>query len=108
MSHPGEVAIGLLAIYLVIWNHVETAFRQELKPSLGGRNAAGYDMAKLFRHKFSYIAPCWYQLRRTERRYVLTGQHDVDQTWIRELRTPMHQVDPLLQRCPCFQRLHAY
>ncbi|KAK9833686.1 hypothetical protein WJX74_002741 [Apatococcus lobatus] len=56
-------------------------------------NGAGYDMARLFRHKFTYVTPCWYQLRRSrpDRRFVLAGQHDVDQSWMQDLRVPMHQ-----------------
>ncbi|DAZ98379.1 TPA: hypothetical protein N0F65_000698, partial [Lagenidium giganteum] len=51
-------------------------------------NGHGYDMAKLFGYKFSYISPVWFQVRedRKSQRPVITGQHDIDAAWIRDVR----------------------
>ncbi|KDO17169.1 hypothetical protein SPRG_17437 [Saprolegnia parasitica CBS 223.65] len=50
-------------------------------------NSHGYDTAKTFRRKFTYIAPVWYQIRHdASRAPVLTGGHDVDADWIAAVR----------------------
>ncbi|OQR97571.1 chitinase domain-containing protein 1 precursor, partial [Thraustotheca clavata] len=50
-------------------------------------NGRGYEAAKLFRRKFSMIAPVWYQIRRNEDEdAILTGAHDVDQNWMQEVK----------------------
>ncbi|KDO21360.1 hypothetical protein SPRG_13673 [Saprolegnia parasitica CBS 223.65] len=50
-------------------------------------NSHGYDTAKTFRRKFTYIAPVWYQIRHdASRAPVLTGGHDVDADWIVAVR----------------------
>ncbi|EQC35169.1 hypothetical protein SDRG_07401 [Saprolegnia diclina VS20] len=50
-------------------------------------NNHGYDMAKTFRRKFTYIAPVWYQIRHDAARTpVLTGGHDADANWIDAVR----------------------
>jgi len=51
-------------------------------------NAAGYDNAKLFRRKFSHVSPVWYNIKQDHRSsgVTITGQHDVDQGWIKAVR----------------------
>ncbi|RLO08117.1 hypothetical protein DYB28_009354, partial [Aphanomyces astaci] len=50
-------------------------------------NNHGYNTAKLFRSKFTYIAPVWYQIRHNDKRKpALTGGHDVDLEWMAAVR----------------------
>ncbi|ETV72879.1 hypothetical protein, variant 1 [Aphanomyces astaci] len=50
-------------------------------------NNHGYNTAKLFRSKFTYIAPVWYQIRHNDKRKpALTGGHDVDLEWMTAVR----------------------
>ncbi|MCO5590999.1 hypothetical protein L7F22_044975 [Adiantum nelumboides] len=48
-------------------------------------NSKGYEMAKVFRHKFTHVSPVWYQLK-CEDKITLHGRHDVDQKWIDSVR----------------------
>ncbi|KAF0683327.1 Aste57867_24620 [Aphanomyces stellatus] len=59
-------------------------------------NNHGYDTAKLFRHKFTYIAPVWYQIRHDDKHQPsLTGGHDVDAGWISAVRgSPSDSASP--------------
>ena len=42
-------------------------------------NGKGYDMAKLFGNKFSYISPVWLQIKRKGGgAFVMEGAHDID------------------------------
>ncbi len=42
-------------------------------------NNHGYDVAKIFGHKLSYVSPVWLQLKRSGvSTYVIEGKHDVD------------------------------
>ncbi|KAJ3072370.1 Chitinase domain-containing protein 1 [Podochytrium sp. JEL0797] len=55
-------------------------------------NNHGYDIVKMFRGKFTHLAPVWYQLNPDRTRagsYVLTGDHDVDVEWIKEVTEPV-------------------
>ncbi|KAJ3211860.1 tyrosyl-DNA phosphodiesterase 1 [Entophlyctis luteolus] len=55
-------------------------------------NNHGYDIAKYFRGKFTHLAPVWYQLkpdRRSPNQWLLTGDHDVDRGWIKEVTEPV-------------------
>uniref|UniRef100_A0A8C5PEV7 Chitinase domain-containing protein 1 n=1 Tax=Leptobrachium leishanense TaxID=445787 RepID=A0A8C5PEV7_9ANUR len=50
-------------------------------------NGHGYDMAKTFAAKFTLVSPVWLQIRRKGREsYQVTGLHDVDQGWIKDIR----------------------
>jgi len=49
-------------------------------------NNHGYDVAKIFNAKFTYVAPVWFQVKRENDRFVVKGQHDIDQGWIQEVR----------------------
>ncbi|KAH9055972.1 hypothetical protein Ae201684P_021712 [Aphanomyces euteiches] len=48
----------------------------------------GYNTAKIFRRKFTYISPVWYQYVTTSlnRQPTLTGRHDIDAKWIDDVR----------------------
>jgi chitinase domain-containing protein 1 len=51
-------------------------------------NGRGYDLAKWFASKFTHISPVWYQLALEENaKPELRGGHDVDQGWLKELRS---------------------
>jgi len=42
-------------------------------------NSRGYEVAKLFAHKFSYVSPVWLQIqRRSDASYSVNGAHDID------------------------------
>uniref|UniRef100_A0A8D0CEA9 Chitinase domain-containing protein 1 n=1 Tax=Salvator merianae TaxID=96440 RepID=A0A8D0CEA9_SALMN len=50
-------------------------------------NNHGYDVAKIFGNKFTTISPVWLQVkRRGKERFQLTGLHDADQGWMKEVR----------------------
>lgn len=54
------------------------------------RNKQGADYAVRFRGKFTHVSPVWYQLRTDqEGALVLLGGHDVNESWIAELRAPL-------------------
>lgn len=49
-------------------------------------NNRGYDIAKIFSKKFSYVAPVWLQLkRRGVQNYIIEGGHDIDKGWIKDV-----------------------
>jgi len=42
-------------------------------------NSRGYDVAKLFAHKFTYVSPVWLQIqRRSAATFTVQGTHDID------------------------------
>lgn len=50
-------------------------------------NNHGYDVAKVFGRKFSFISPVWLQVRKeAPNTYSLTGTHDIDLGWIEAVR----------------------
>nr|XP_060625028.1 chitinase domain-containing protein 1 isoform X1 [Anolis sagrei ordinatus]XP_060625038.1 chitinase domain-containing protein 1 isoform X1 [Anolis sagrei ordinatus]XP_060625046.1 chitinase domain-containing protein 1 isoform X1 [Anolis sagrei ordinatus]XP_060625056.1 chitinase domain-containing protein 1 isoform X1 [Anolis sagrei ordinatus] len=50
-------------------------------------NSHGYDIAKTFGNKFTVISPVWLQVkRRGKERFQLTGLHDADQGWMKEVK----------------------
>lgn len=50
-------------------------------------NNHGYDVAKLFANKFSHISPVWLQiLRKGESKYEIAGTHDIDNSWIQDVK----------------------
>ncbi|KAI9330021.1 glycoside hydrolase superfamily [Zopfochytrium polystomum] len=54
-------------------------------------NNHGYDVAKMFRGKFTHVSPVWYNIHPTEPGkpvYKLQGGHDVDKDWIADVRAP--------------------
>jgi len=49
-------------------------------------NSHGYDVAKTF-NKFHMISPVWLQIKRKPGgKYHVTGTHDIDNGWIRDVR----------------------
>ncbi|XP_068117271.1 chitinase domain-containing protein 1 isoform X2 [Hyperolius riggenbachi] len=50
-------------------------------------NGHGYDVAKIFASKFTQISPVWLQIKRKGKQsYQMTGLHDADQGWIKDIR----------------------
>lgn len=44
-------------------------------------------MAKLFGAKFDMISPVWLQIQhKGNRKYEITGTHDIDMKWMEEVR----------------------
>ena len=54
-------------------------------------NSHGYDVAKTFGNKFTMVSPVWLQVVPGEgegkEKYAVAGLHDVDQSWLREVRS---------------------
>ncbi|KAH6936220.1 hypothetical protein HPB50_015000 [Hyalomma asiaticum] len=53
-------------------------------------NNRGYDIAKIFSPKFSYVSPVWLQLelsQETVTGFAVAGQHDVDVGWIQDVKS---------------------
>ncbi|CEG68357.1 hypothetical protein RMATCC62417_04637 [Rhizopus microsporus] len=50
-------------------------------------NNRGYDIVKEFKGKFDYVSPVWYYIqRRSPMEFDFDGEHDVDQSWMSEVR----------------------
>ncbi|XP_029438344.1 chitinase domain-containing protein 1 [Rhinatrema bivittatum] len=50
-------------------------------------NSRGYDIAKTFGNKLPLLSPVWLQVKRRGREaYQVTGLHDADQGWIKEVK----------------------
>eukprot|EP01114_Cavostelium_apophysatum_P009171 TRINITY_DN22254_c0_g1_i1.p1 TRINITY_DN22254_c0_g1~~TRINITY_DN22254_c0_g1_i1.p1 ORF type:complete len:382 (-),score=64.93 TRINITY_DN22254_c0_g1_i1:15-1160(-) len=50
-------------------------------------NNHGYDVAKTFSRKFTYIAPVWLQFKIGGKNEIsITGTHDIDQNWLSKVR----------------------
>jgi chitinase domain-containing protein 1 len=54
-------------------------------------NNHGYDVVKIFTDKFDYISPVWLQIKAIKSEgnidFFVTGKHDIDQGWIREVKS---------------------
>eukprot|EP00736_Rhodelphis_marinus_P000504 Rmarinus@m.12327 len=49
-------------------------------------NNHGYDTAKWFADKFSYVSPCWLQVQYAPDGAKIGGKHDIDIGWAREVQ----------------------
>lgn len=49
-------------------------------------NNHGYDVAKIFGGKFNYVSPVWLQLKVESSKFVVTGLHDVDKGWMKDVK----------------------
>ncbi|KAJ3262464.1 Chitinase domain-containing protein 1 [Chytriomyces hyalinus] len=59
-------------------------------------NNHGYDVAKFFRGKFTHLSPVWYHVKPNGRavgQFDLSGAHDVDQGWIKEVTAPVETAN---------------
>jgi chitinase domain-containing protein 1 len=62
-------------------------------------NGKGYDIAKTFTNKFDYISPVWLQIKRNGRKkYELTGTHDIDTKWIKQIKENSNRTTSFLPR----------
>ncbi|XP_028405915.1 chitinase domain-containing protein 1-like [Dendronephthya gigantea] len=51
-------------------------------------NNKGYDIAKMFAGKFSYVSPVWLQIkRRRSGNFVIEGTHDIDGDWVSSVQS---------------------
>ncbi|XP_053383111.1 chitinase domain-containing protein 1-like [Mercenaria mercenaria] len=49
-------------------------------------NGHGYDVAKIFNKKLTYVSPVWLQVKRKPGgAFMITGGHDVDKGWVSEV-----------------------
>ena len=50
-------------------------------------NSKGYEIAKTFAGKFSYVSPVWLQVkRRRTGNFFIEGIHDIDKDWMQDVR----------------------
>ncbi|KAG7167027.1 Chitinase domain-containing protein 1-like, partial [Homarus americanus] len=69
--------------------HRNTAFRAVNDMTLAyvtPWNNHGYDVAKFLGGKFTHISPVWLQLKHHGGDTFITGDHDIDQGWLKEVR----------------------
>lgn len=59
-------------------------------------NNHGYNVVKIFGHKFSYVSPVWLQVRKTNGvdGYFVEGGHDVDKGWVDEVKQKFVKIVP--------------
>ncbi|KAG3119782.1 hypothetical protein PI124_g2087 [Phytophthora idaei] len=66
---------------------VEKKFKGETLGYVTPWNSRGYDWAKQFRTKFTYISPVWLQLREDPDHVpIITGTHDIDRQWVLDVK----------------------
>ncbi|KAG7386203.1 Chitinase domain-containing protein 1 [Phytophthora pseudosyringae] len=66
---------------------VEKQFRGETLGYVTPWNNRGYDWAKRFRSKLTYISPVWLQLREDPDHVpIITGTHDIDRQWVLDVK----------------------
>lgn len=56
-------------------------------------NNHGYDVVKVFGGKFTHVSPVWLQLRYSAGNTAITGDHDVDQGWLAEVKRAGKSAD---------------
>ncbi|SAM01246.1 hypothetical protein [Absidia glauca] len=67
-------------------------------------NNKGYDIVKTFKGKFDFVSPVWYNVQRQAGKLAIIGEHDVDQSWIDQVRGhSMDTGDVVGQIVPRFQ-----
>lgn len=57
-------------------------------------NSHGYEIAKLFGAKFTFVSPVWLQVKRKQKTYSVEGGHDIDSNWVNELKDKKVEVLP--------------
>lgn len=70
-------------------------------------NNHGYDIAKIFNKKFTYISPVWYtiqlkQIAGGELTLELGGKHDVDLGWLNDVRNSNNNTEAFPKIVPRF------
>ncbi|XP_045621654.1 chitinase domain-containing protein 1 [Procambarus clarkii] len=56
-------------------------------------NNHGYDIAKFLGGKFTHISPVWLQIKHSGGEVIITGDHDIDQGWMKEVRKAGKRVN---------------
>uniref|UniRef100_H3GW53 GH18 domain-containing protein n=1 Tax=Phytophthora ramorum TaxID=164328 RepID=H3GW53_PHYRM len=68
-------------------SNVQKQFKGETLGYVTPWNSRGYDWAKQFRTKFTYISPVWLQVREDpEHVPIITGTHDIDRQWVLDVK----------------------
>lgn len=57
-------------------------------------NGHGYEVAKLFGSKFTFVSPVWLQVKRKSKTYAVEGGHDINTNWVNELKDKQIEVYP--------------
>ncbi|XP_051885061.1 chitinase domain-containing protein 1 [Pristis pectinata] len=71
----------------------ERHFNNEVLGYITPWNSHGYEITKTFGGKFTLISPVWLQIQRKGLQlYHVTGQHDVDQGWMKKVRGDFNAV----------------
>ena len=47
----------------------------------------GYNVAKVFNHKFTHICPVWFRILFEGDKISIDGEQDVDETWMSEVKS---------------------
>ena len=74
------------------YNGSKPAFSGEILGFVTPWNSGGYDVAKKYSDKFTYVAPTWFQVRPLlpeddatrygDHKYIIAGHHDIDDNWV--------------------------
>lgn len=68
-------------------NATEINFQGEVLVYVTPWNSHGYDVAKVFSTKFTYVSPVWLQVKRRKTgTFAIEGGHDIDQGWLADVR----------------------
>ncbi|KAM7429736.1 Chitinase domain-containing protein 1 [Porites harrisoni] len=68
-------------------NTTEVNFEGEVLVYVTPWNSHGYDIAKIFSSKFTYVSPVWLQVKRRKTgNFAIEGGHDIDQGWMADVR----------------------
>ena len=54
-------------------------------------NSHGYDVAKMFGDRISFVSPVWLQVQPSKEKnpsshYIIGGIHDIDKNWVEEVK----------------------
>lgn len=68
-------------------NVSEVNFNGDVLVYVAPWNSHGYDVAKIFSPKFTYVSPVWLQIKRRKTgTFSVEGGHDIDQGWMSDVR----------------------
>ncbi|KAI8328510.1 glycoside hydrolase superfamily [Chlamydoabsidia padenii] len=71
-------------------------------------NNKGYDTVKTFKGKFDYISPVWYNIQRISGKLVITGEHDVDRSWMDQVRGKSNSVGDMIGQIVPLIQFHGW
>ncbi|RMX60010.1 hypothetical protein pdam_00019315 [Pocillopora damicornis] len=68
-------------------NVSEVNFNGDVLVYVAPWNSHGYDVAKIFSPKFTYVSPVWLQIKRRKTgTFSVEGGHDIDQGWMSDVK----------------------